>query len=237
MADQIRNDVQKMALQLVGSRTDDPKRIHPLIPLDVKPWIPNITSDDIIIHFPCYSDITDWKAGTTRRRSRVGIMQFTEYTKYIKKNPKTIGIIRESSGNSTEDVCHRASTLLLEYLTSFYSNHPVSISIYENDTLPLQYARIAMAQQSFSSFSAFGMIPIIGTFGRGYFQVQPPGYINPATTSETAGNQQSIIQKIVSGEYEGFENINLMNGNVLSPEKIATMSFSELSNWLLKSSP
>lgn len=238
MADQIRNDVRKMALQLIGSQTDDPKRIHPLIPLDVEPWIPNIASDDAIIHFPCYSDVNDWEETTTKRTSRVGILQFSEYTKHINENVKSIGIIREVSGepsrNSNENVCRRASTLLLEYLQSFYTNHPVSISIYEDDTLPLQYARIAMAKQSFSSFSTFGMIPIIGSFGEGYFQ--PSDSSIPATPSENTGNQNSIIRNIISGKYQGFENINLMNGNVLPPNMIDTMSFSDISNWLLKSS-
>ena len=238
MADQIRDDVRKMALQLMGSQTEDPKRIHPLIPLDVEPWIPNIAPDDVIIHFPCYSDVNDWEDTTTRRKSHVGILQFSEYTKHINENVKSIGIIREASGepreNSNENVCNRASTLLLEYLQSIYTNHPVSISIYENDTLPLQYARIAMAKQSFSSFSTFGMIPIIGTFGEGYFQ--PSDFSTPATPSGNTGNQNSIIRNIISGKYKGFENINLMNGNVLSPHRIETMSFSDVSDWLLKSS-
>ena len=236
MADQIRDDVRKMALQLIGNHKKDPKRIHPYIPLDVEPWIPDIDIDDVIIHFPCYSDLNDLGAGKTIRRSPVGIMQFNEYTKHIRKNVKKIGIIREISGetrqNSNEDVCYRASTLLYEYLESFYTDHEVSISIYENDSLPLQYARIAMARQSFSSFSVFGMIPIIGTFGEGYFQPSRSD-THASTALGKLGNQNYIIQNIVSGNYEGFENINLMSGNVLSSEKIDTMSFNEISNWLL----
>ena len=174
--------------------------------------------------------MNDWETGTRSRRSRVGIMQFNEYTKHINKNVKSIGIIRESSveakGDAKEDVCHRASALLSEYLQYFFGKQQVSISIYENDPLPLQYARIAMAQQSFSSFSTFGMIPIIGTFGEGYFQ----------PSDSNTGNRNGIIQNIVSSKYKGFENIHLMNGNVLSPEEIATMSFSDISKWLLKSS-
>ena len=219
MADQIREDVRKMALRLVGSRSKEPQRTHPLIPLDIKPWIPDIEMDDVIIHFPCNSDEYDWQAGTTREPSPVGVLQFNEYNKRINKNVRSIGIIRESSksnlGNAHEAMCHRASSLLVEYLQHFYGKNRVSISIYEDDTLPLQYTRIAMAQQSFSSFSTFGMLPIIGTFGEGYFQ--------PSTTT-TYG-----IENIVN--YSGFENIHLMNGNVLSLQEIDEMGLKDVLEW------
>lgn len=238
MAGKIREDVRKMSLQLIGSRTEGRKRLHPLIPLDVEPWIPNIIPDDVIIHFPCYSDVNDWDDATTSRRNRVGILQFREYTNRIHPDTKSIGIIRESFGesrrNSNEDVCYRASTLLANYIRSFFPKQ-VSISIYDNDTLPLQYARMAMAEQSFSSFSTFGMIPIIGTFGIGYFQPSVPK--TNITTFEIVGNQNSIIRNIVSSKYESFENVKLMNGGVLSQDNISTMRFSEISTWLLKSSP
>jgi len=232
MADLIRNDVRKMALQLIGSRTGIPKRIHQLVPLDVDPWIPNIDVDDVIIHFPCYNDIYDGEFTTVTQNKRVGILQFREYTKRIYKDVESIGIITEiprEEGKNTKEVCHRASALLLEFLKEFYSNQSVSISIYKNDTFPLQYARIAMAKQSFSSFSTFGMIPIIGTFGEGYFQ---------PSVSITEGNedgQNNIIRGINSGKYEGFENIHLINGNVLSPRNISTMEFGDIAEWLSRS--
>lgn len=213
MADHIREDVRKMALQLMGSHSKDPKkiRIHPLIPLDIDPWIPGMDVDDVIIHFPCYSDVSD--STQQKQQNSVGMMQFHEYTKHIHKSVKTIGILREET-NEKDDVCYRASNLFLEYLQSFYKD--VSISMYDNDSLPLQYARIVMARQSFSSFSEFGMIPIIGTFGEGYFQPLP---------------DNSILPNIVN--YKGFENLHLLNGNVLSPKAIDTMSFTDLSNWLV----
>ena len=233
MADQIRNDVRVMALQLIGSQTSDPKRTHPLIPLDVEPWIPNITPDDVVIHFPCYDDSNDWKTEKIRR-NRVGMMRFKEYTKHILKNTKSIGVILEHSRELSEDVCYRAGILLVEYLQSFYTKHPISISLYEDDTLPLQYARMAVAQQSFSSFSTFGMIPIIGTFGKGYFQ--PSDTHSEISSAGKSRNQNSIIRNIVSKKYKGFENIKLMEGKVLSSKKIDSMSFDDISKWLLKSS-
>ncbi len=227
MADQIRDDVRKMALQLIGGHTKDRKRIHPLIPLDVEPWISGIGLDDVIIHFPCFSDVGNDSTNT----DRVGMMQFHEYTKHIQENVKSIGIIRELKSGK-EDACYHASTLLEEYLQSVYTK--ASISVYENDALPLQYARIAMAQQSFSSFSDFGMIPIIGTFGKGYFQPSTStSSTTTGTTMSVAQNQNTIVQKIVSGNYEGFKNLHIMNGNILSPERIDTMSFSDLSKWLV----
>ena len=131
----------------------------------------------------------------------------------------------ENERKSKQDVCHRAGYLLVDYLQNFFAiNHQsVVITTYKNDTLPLQYARVAMAKQSFSSFSTFGMIPIIGTFGEGYFQ------------TADANADQSVIRNIISDKYKGFDNIHMMNGNILSPERIATMKFDEISEWLKRS--
>jgi hypothetical protein len=241
MADQIRNDVRKMAVQLIGTRIDS-NRIHPLVPLDVDPWIPNIIVDDVIIHFPCHNDVYDnkitighevdydkngEKGGRINNSNPISIMHFNEYTKRISKTVKSIGIITETSTNKerlfneTNDWCHHGSELLLRYLKEFYTSQSISISIYDNDALPLQYARIAMAKQSFSSFSTFGMIPITGTFGEGYFL-------------PTVGDEnQNIIQNIISGKYEGFENVHLMDTiNILSPEQLSSMDFDSISEWL-----
>ena len=240
MADQIRNDVRKMAVQLIGPRIDS-SRIHPLVPLDVDPWIPNITVDDVIIHFPCHNDVYDNKIligrevdydqngerGGRINNNPISIMHFTEYTKRISKNVKSIGIITEISTNErrlfneTNDWCHNGSEILLRYLKEFYASQSISISIYDNDALPLQYARIAMAKQSFSSFSTFGMIPIIGAFGEGYF------------LPTVGDDSQNIIQNIISGKYEGFDNIHLMDtNNILSPKQLSSMDFDSISELL-----
>eukprot|EP00536_Pseudo-nitzschia_multiseries_P009996 jgi/Psemu1/24722/gm1.24722_g len=237
MADLIRDDVRKMSLQLIGSRTDVLKRTHPLVPLDADPWIHDIRVDDVIIHFPCYNDVYDMEFATIRRRNRVGILHFSEYTKHIRDDIKSIGIIAESPrkvGDTRNGeisglyIYDHAITLLVEYLQAYFSNQRVDVSIYDNDTLPLQYARIAMAKQSFSSFSTFGMIPIIGTFGEGYFQ---PTISN---TGGIVGGQNKIIRRLVSNQYDGFDNIHLMNGKVLSPKNISTMNLNDLSEWLSK---
>jgi len=244
MAGQIRNDVRKMAVQLIGPRTDS-NRIHSLIPIDVDPWIPNISVDDVIIHFPCNNDVNVGGMAITRIHNytdensesdgrlgdnSIGIIQFNEYTKRITRGVKSIGIISEAtikkdqSSNETNAWCHRGSALLLRYLKQFYASQTINISLYDNDTLPLQYARIAMAKQSFSSFSKFGMIPIIGTFGEGYYH------------SSVSDDNQNIIRNIISGMYEGFENVHLMDANILTPEQLAYMDFNSISEWLLRSS-
>lgn len=50
-----------------------------------------------------------------------------------------------------------------------------------NETLPLAYARLVMANHSVTSLSSFGIFPIIGSFGQGYFQKGNRG-VNPFAT-------------------------------------------------------
>jgi hypothetical protein len=48
----------------------------------------------------------------------------------------------------------------------------ITISIHNgpNKMLSLAYAPLAMTKQTCVSLSSFGIFPIIGTFGEGYFQ-------------------------------------------------------------------
>jgi hypothetical protein len=73
-----------------------------------------------------------------------------------------------------------ATYLLVDYLREFLPNATISIHNNENETLPLAYARLAMANQSFTSLSSFGIFPMIGTFGDGYFH--KGNHVNPFAT-------------------------------------------------------
>ena len=238
MANLIRDDIRRMAVRLIGPKKES-NRTHPLVPLDATPWIPGINVDDAIIHFPCYNDVNENTAmnrilrdnehgnkestGSDRNlhnNNSVGMLNFSEYTKRIARQVKSIGIISEASinngqsSNENNDWCQHGSQLLLHYLKNYYASKKVSISVYDNDRLPLQYARMAMAKQTFSSFSTFGMIPIIGTFGEGYFY----------PSNGTSSKNQKVIKNIISSNYEGFDNVHLIeDALILSPKQISSM--------------
>jgi hypothetical protein len=69
---------------------------------------------------------------------------------------------------------------MVDYLQPFYPSAKISIRNTVNDTLPVSFARLIMANQSFTTLSSFGIWPVIGGFGKGYFQ-QGNGGVNNFT--------------------------------------------------------
>ena len=206
MAHQIRDDIRKMAVTLVGAR--DEKRHHSSIPRDQTPLIPGVVLDDVVIHFRC----GDVFGGATR--NDFGMIKFTEYKKWISRDARTIGILtqpfddkllRAKDAGRTHS-CRQATYLLVDYLREYLPNATISIHNNVNETLPLAYARLAMANQSFISLSSFGIFPVIGTFGDGYFQKGNRG-VNPFATHVPAL----------------FSNVHEMDAPVLGTGTIKTM--------------
>jgi hypothetical protein len=206
MAHQIRDDIQKMAVTLVGARDD--KRRHSSIPRDQTPLIPGVVLDDVVIHFRC----GDVFGGA--KRNDFGMIKFTEYKKWISRDARTIGILTQpfddrllrAKDAGRTNSCRQATYLLVDYLREYLPNATISIHNNENETLPLAYARLAMANQSFTSLSSFGIFPVIGTFGDGYFQKGNRG-VNPFATHVPAL----------------FSNVHEMNAPVLGTGTIKNM--------------
>jgi hypothetical protein len=141
---------------------------------------------------------------------------------------KSIGIVTEATNDKPNGLCYRASTLLVQYLENYYSEERKgqssvpAVSLYDSDSLPLQYARIVMAKQTFSSFSLFGMIPIIGTYGSGYYFHSP--------------DHNSMADKIIqrASSCAGFENnIHPWKAKALSAQELMEMSWDDISRWLI----
>ncbi|KAL3779372.1 hypothetical protein HJC23_005232 [Cyclotella cryptica] len=169
MIDEIRNDIRKMAVTIVGSKED---KTHPSVPVNQPPLVPNIEIEDVVIHLRC----GDVLGGANR--NDFGMMKFTEYKKWISKDVRTVGIVThpfESERNrpldrSKVDNCRAVTYHLVNYLQGFLPTAKISIHNGLNETLPMTYARLAMANQSFTTLSSFGIFPVIGGFGMGYFQ-------------------------------------------------------------------
>jgi hypothetical protein len=221
MADQIQDDIQKMAVTLVGSRDD--VRQHPSISsVDrvAEPLVPNVMLDDVAIHFRC----GDVMGGA--RRGDFGMIKFSEYTKWISKEARTIGILTqpfEKERNRGRDAgkvdgCRKATHLMVDYLQNFLPHATISIHNGLNETLPLAFARLAMANQSFTSLSSFGIFPVIGTFGEGYFQKGNRG-VNP-------------FAEYIPGQSR-FSNIHQMNASVLTTGQMCDMHLNETLAWFL----
>ena len=73
-----------------------------------------------------------------------------------------------------------------------------------------------MANQSFTTLSSFGIFPVIGTFGEGYFQQGNRG-INPFAN--------------YLPEY--FPNLHMMTAPVLTMGQMRNMNLSTILAWLI----
>ncbi len=178
MSYQIQDDLRKMAVTLFGSR--DAIRRHPDVPIDAEPLIPDVELDDVALHFRC----GDVMGGA--RRNDFGMIRFNEYKKWIPHDTESIGILTQPfDTNMTRRVdkgrvgeCRKVVYALVDYLQDFAPNATIRIHNGRNETLPMAYARIVMANYSFTSLSSFGIFPVVGTFGQGYFQEGNRG-VNP----------------------------------------------------------
>jgi hypothetical protein len=181
MASQMQDDLRKMAVTLVGSRGE--ARRHPEVPHDAMPLIPDVVLDDVALHFRC----GDVLGGA--KRNDFGMIRFNEYKKWIPHGTPSIGILTQSfekDQNRNEDkrkadACRTVVAALADYLHSFAPSAQIFIRNSINETLPLTYARLVMANYSITSLSSFGIFPVIGTFGQGYFQKGNRG-VNPFAT-------------------------------------------------------
>lgn len=215
MADQIADQVRKMAVTLVGSR--DGARHHVGVPVDQPPLIPNVVLDDVAIHFRC----GDVMGGA--RRSDFGMIKFSEYLKWISPEARSIGIMTQpfdASRNRRVDrgrvsSCRNATFLLVDTLRQHLPQTRITIHNGPNETLPLAYARLAMANQSFTSLSSFGIFPVIGTFGNGYFQRGNRG-VNPFA---------NFLPDIMP-------NLHMMTAPVLTMGAMRNMNLTAILQWL-----
>jgi hypothetical protein len=216
MASQIQNDIRNMAVALVGNQAITQK--HPHFSSNVTPLFPNVVLDNVAIHFRC----GDVLGGA--KRNDFGMIRFYEYKKWIPRNTTTIGIItqpfekdrnRGTDARKTDN-CRRVVETLVDYLQEFAPNAKITIHNGINETLPLAYARLAMANYSFTSLSSFGIFPVVGTFGEGYFQKGNDG-VNPFATY--------IPQYL--------PNIHQMNAEVRSTWEMWGMPLEDLIAWFV----
>ena len=77
-------------------------------------------------------------------------------------------------------------------------------------------ARLVMANQSFTTLSSFGIFPVIGTFGKGYFQRGNRG-VNPFA---------NFLPKYFPNR------LVMMTAPVLTMGAMRTMNLTSILNWL-----
>ncbi|KAG7353330.1 hypothetical protein IV203_009379 [Nitzschia inconspicua] len=220
---QIRSDVQKMAVSLMGAKIKEGRK-HSLVPLDADPWFPDAKIDDVIVYLPCHDDVIRGAASVKESLSKSGLVHFTEYVPLIQKETETIGIITQARSENENGWCRNASFQLVDYFREIFRDRPVVVSLYDQDPLPLQYARMAMAKQTIGSFSIFPLLAIMGSFGEGY-------YLRHQDQNTAVGMASDIFEK--ASKYSGFGNLHPWTASkVLSEEDVSSMRWDDIATWL-----
>ncbi|KAI2503351.1 hypothetical protein MHU86_11071 [Fragilaria crotonensis] len=221
MAREIQRELRKLAVTVVGSRGHDISNLFPTGSSPVNPVLPDAEIDDVAIHFRC-GDIFSTSLPD------FGIINFHEYLKFISPHVRSIGIVtqpfepdrnRKVDADRTED-CKRVVLSLVDFLHAAYPSSKVCIRNDKNETLPLAFARLTMANQSFVSLSSFGIFPVVSTFGNGYFQ---------------RGN--AMVNPFAEPMQRYLDNIHVMDAAVLSSADCASKPVEDIIQWLVKAQP
>lgn len=153
------------------------------------------------------------------------MIKFTEYLKWInKKETKRIGILTQpfdksklrSKDRPNTEKCKIATHLLRKTLQDFVPDATIAIHNGVNETIPLVYARLVMAKQAFISLSSLTLFPLMGTFGKGYFQKGNIG-VNPFS--------EHLPAKL--------SHLTMMEGAWLSQNQISKRSFNATLEWFV----
>jgi hypothetical protein len=106
--------------------------------------------------------------------------------------------------------------LLVKVLQAHVPSAEIRIHNDVNETLPMTYARLIMADQSFTTLSSFGIFPVIGGFGKGYFQ---------------RGHSKLNMFANHLPEYHP-ESLFIMDGDFKSSGTMAHMDLQSILDWL-----
>jgi hypothetical protein len=156
------------------------------------------------------------------KRNDFGMIRFWAYKQRIPNTTESIGILTqpfEKGRNRGVDQkkssnCRHVVNALVNYLREFAPRANISIHNGVNETFPLAYARLAMANYSITSLSSFGIFPILGTFGQGYYQRGNRG-VNP----------------FAKGDNIKLDNVHEMRGNVRGTWDMFGKSVENLIDW------
>jgi len=173
------------------------------------PIYPGVEFDDVVIHFRC-GDVLMGAPGCGFHYVR-----FAEYARLIAPQAQSIGIVTQAFSlepgvqarkvdklSTTGDRCRKlVQEGLVAYLQERFPKATISIRNGPNETIPLAFARIIMANQTLAlNPSTFSLFPALATFGMGY-------YGKPVTRKENRIQYSWINHHLAPNlyEHEGFE--------------------------------
>jgi len=149
----------------------------PLLNWNDEPLYPNMTLNDMIIHFHCGDVLSSGHPS-------YGYLKFAAFTKHISPHARSIGIMTQAFDVSCHDQnsctldahpknCEHCCIVITKFVTHLQQHFPsavVQIHNHPNESIALQYACMIMANQMFAVILMFGLFTAIASFGTGYFQ-------------------------------------------------------------------
>jgi len=220
----IQKDMRRLAVLVLGAVREgrdislNGLDLPPILP---PPLYPRTEIDDVALHFRC-GDVL----GGPSAHGFYGIIKFDEYKRQISPEAQSIGIhtqsfdpslVRGEDRDKTHN-CHLVVLALLNYLKSAFPDALVTVRNTPDDTnIPLTWARMVMANQTFVSLTTFGIFSAISTFGQGYAQ-RGNTYVNPFVEH---------VPNILA-------NIHIMDAPILSSSDIKKMSIDQVIQWLVE---
>ena len=201
MIDAVRQDLRTLAISLLGDkrgwvRDGSGRTASPSL-------VSNITVDDAAIHFRC-GDVLLINTNT------YGLLGFDVYRRFISPRAQTIGIItqsfdpdqnRKNRDEYTTQQCHYLVQGLVHYLTRHFPNATVSVRNGHDETSAMDYARLVLANQSFSGLSTFSIFPSLASFGTSYIPKGRLTYFCPPIA-------------------EQYQNVKMIDGQILTSKAI-----------------
>lgn len=157
----------KESILPLGSR-----KLHLVFDPDSPPLFPDVELDDAVLHFRC-GDLIDAK------HKSFGFMKFHSFSRHLSPAVQSIGIITQPFNDdvqlrSIERVPHKLERcrLVVTAFQSFLQEQfpKARVSIRNQESIALTYARVVMANQTVIAISTFGVIPAIATFGQGFIR-------------------------------------------------------------------
>ena len=190
LMEDIRYELRRMAIALVGIpypnhpaaqfRLDPEREQEMQVPMPSTPLLPNVTLDDVAIHFRC-GDIIE-----ANPHASYGYTRFSSLAKYISSEARSIGIVTQPFQGQNRRVdgtehlrCPILIGALQQYLQERFPTTTVHVRNSPSETVALSYARFLMANQTLAAgISTFVYFPFMATFGTGY--LQKPSYVEQA---------------------------------------------------------
>lgn len=155
--------------------------------------------DDAVIHFRC-GDLME------SVHPHYGMMPYGAFADPISPDVRSIGIVTQPfekwaqhrPGDKRKRLRERCRVVVMDFVDYLQGRFPharIRVHNRKEDTVPLTYARMIMANQTIGSIGTFAVFPAIASFGAGYIRKPDPKCPNNRFLLEP--NLDTLVDNVV----------------------------------------